>query len=219
MSSCGWLLVDCVGCWMTVSVGPEYHTPETGSHRQLSVQLIPPNGRFVTTRGRLTARAQRFASPFPILMVPNAHPQTLPAVPISFTIEPTTGLLRTVVTGRFGRDDLAAYASELRAHPETDRIERRLVDVRPSAVVSSDELLDLLVVEQDAAGPGRRADRRAILLNSDNGPALGRELVVSTRRTSSMPVAYRVFRSSVHAYRYLRVEPKLLAERARKVVK
>jgi len=136
----------------------------------------------------------------------------LPAVPISFTIEPSTGLLRTVVTGRFGRDDIAAYTSELRAHPELDRIQRRLVDVRPSALVTADELLDLLLLEQDAAGPGRRTDRRAILLNSDTGPALGRELVVSNRKSSAVAVAYRVFRASAHAYRYLRVEPRLLRE-------
>ncbi|HUQ84560.1 MAG TPA: hypothetical protein VM076_25625 [Gemmatimonadaceae bacterium] len=137
-------------------------------------------------------------------------------MPISFTIEPSTGLLRTVVTGRFGRDEMAAYASDLRAHPDIVRIERRLVDVRPSAVVTADELLDLLLLEHDVAGGGRRTDRRAILLNSDTGPALGRELVVSNRRTSSSPVAYRVFRQTSAAYRYLRVEPRSFAERNRK---
>lgn len=139
-------------------------------------------------------------------------------MPISFTIEPSTGLLRTVVTGRFGRDELAVYATELRSHPDVERIERRLVDVRPSAMVTADELLDLLHVEQDVAGPGRRTDRRAILLNSDTGPALGRELVVSNRRSSVVPIAYRVFRASAHAYRYLRVEPRLLADRSKKRV-
>ena len=137
-------------------------------------------------------------------------------MPISFTIEPSTGLLRTVVTGRVGREEMAAYANELRAHPDIDRIERRLVDVRPSAVVTADELLDLLLLEHDVAGGGRRTERRAILLNSDTGPALGRELVVSNRRTSSNPVAYRVFRSTATAYRYLRVEPRSFSERNRK---
>lgn len=136
-------------------------------------------------------------------------------MPISFTIEPTTGLLRTVVTGRFGRDEMVAYANELRAHPSLDRVERRLVDVRPSAVVTADELLDLLVMEHDAAGSTRRTDRRAILLNSDTGPALGRELVVADRRHSGVPIAYRVFRAATHAYRYLRVEPRLLGDRNR----
>jgi hypothetical protein len=139
-------------------------------------------------------------------------------VPISFTIEPITGLLRTVVTGRFGRDEIAAYANELRSHPELDRIQRRLIDVRPSAVVTADELLDLVLLEQGIAGPGLRTDRRAILLNSDTGPALGRELVVSNRRSSAVPVAYRVFRSNAHAYRYLRVEPRMLADRNRRRV-
>jgi hypothetical protein len=137
-------------------------------------------------------------------------------VPISFTIEPSTGLLRTVLTGRFGREEMAAYANELRSHPDIDRIQRRLVDVRASAVVTADELLDLLLLEHAVAGGGRRTDRRAILLNSDTGPALGRELVVSNRRTSSNPVAYRVFRSSAAAYRYLRVEPRSFSERNRK---
>jgi hypothetical protein len=141
---------------------------------------------------------------------------TPPAVPISFTIEPSTGLLRTVVTGRVGREEMAAYANELRAHPDIDRIQRRLVDVRPSAVVTADELLDLLLLEHDVAGGGRRTDRRAILLNSETGPALGRELVVSNRRTSSNPVAYRVFRSTATAYRYLRVEPRSFSERNRR---
>jgi hypothetical protein len=136
-------------------------------------------------------------------------------VPISFSIEPTSGLLRTVVTGRFSRDEMVGYANELRAHPAMDRVERRLVDVRPSAVVSADELLDLLVLEHDLAGSMRRTDRRAILLNSDTGPALGRELVVADRRHSGVPISYRVFRSTAHAYRYLRVEPRLVSERHR----
>jgi hypothetical protein len=136
-------------------------------------------------------------------------------VPISFSIEPSTGLLRTVVTGRFSRDEVVFYAAELRAHPELSRVERRLVDVRPSAVVSADEILDLLLIEHEMAGSVRRTDRRAILLNSDNGPALGRELVVSDRRHSGIPVSYRVFRTSAHAYRYLRVDPRLTAERMR----
>ena len=140
-------------------------------------------------------------------------------MPISFTIEPTTGLLRTVVTGRFTRDEMVGYANELRGHADLSRVERRLVDVRPSAVVTADELLDLLMHEHDVAGSIRRTDRRAILLNSDTGPALGRELVVADRRHSGVPVAYRVFRSSAHAYRYLRVEPKLMADRTRRIAK
>ena len=139
-------------------------------------------------------------------------------MPISFTIEPSTGLLRTVVTGRFGRDEMAAYANDLRAHPEVERIQRRLIDVRPSAIVTADDLLDLLLLEQDVAGPGRRTDRRAILLNSDTGPALGRELVLTNRRNAAVPVAYRVFRATAHAYRYLRVEPRLLSDRNRQRV-
>jgi hypothetical protein len=136
-------------------------------------------------------------------------------VPISYTIEPTAGLLRTVVTGRFGRDEMVTYANELRAHPSLDRVERRLVDIRPSAVVTADELLDLLVLEHDLAGSARRTDRRVILLNSDTGPALGRELVVADRRHAGIPISYRVFRSTAHAYRYLRVEPRLISDRAR----
>jgi len=136
-------------------------------------------------------------------------------VPISFTIEPTAGLLRTVVTGRFGRDEMVAYANDLRAHPSLDRVERRLVDIRPSALVTAEELLDLLVLEHDVAGSARRTDRRAILLNSDTGPTLGRELVVADRRHSGIAISYRVFRSTAHAYRYLRVEPRLVADRAR----
>jgi hypothetical protein len=136
-------------------------------------------------------------------------------VPISFTIEPTTGLLRTVVTGRVGRDDMVAYAHELRAHPAFDRVERRLVDVRPSALVTADDLHDLLVLEHDLAGSLRRADRRVILLHSETGPALGRELVVADRRHSGIPIAYRVFRSATHAYRYLHVEAKLVSDRSR----
>ena len=141
----------------------------------------------------------------------------LTAVPISFTIDPASGLLRTVVTGRYGRDDMVAYANELRAHPQLERVERRLVDVRPSAVATADELLDLLILEHDIAGSGRRTDRRAILLTSENGPALGRELVVSDRRHAGMPVSYRVFRSASHAYRYLHVEPRLSSDRARPI--
>lgn len=136
-------------------------------------------------------------------------------MPISFTIEPTAGLLRTVITGRFGRDEMVAYANDLRAHPSLDRVERRLVDIRPSALVTADELLDLLVLEHDVAGSTRRTDRRAILLNSDTGPALGRELVVADRRHSGIAISYRVFRSTAHAYRYLRVEPRLVSDRAR----
>ena len=139
-------------------------------------------------------------------------------MPISFTVEPSTGLLRTVVTGRFSREEMVGYAHELRAHPELGRVERRLVDVRPSAIVTSEELLDLLVLEHDVAGSTRRTDRRAILLNSDTGPALGRELVVADRRHSGVPVAYRVFRSTAHAYRYLRVDPRRFADRNRKRV-
>jgi hypothetical protein len=123
--------------------------------------------------------------------------------------------LRTVVTGRFGRDEMVAYANDLRAHTSLDRVERRLVDIRPSALVTADELLDLLVLEHDVAGSARRTDRRAILLNSDTGPALGRELVVADRRHSGIPISYRVFRSTAHAYRYLRVEPRLVSDRAR----
>jgi hypothetical protein len=136
-------------------------------------------------------------------------------VPISFTIEPNTGLLRTVVTGRFGRDEMIAYANELRAQPAIARVERRLVDVRPSAVVTADELRDLLVLEHENAGSLRRTDRRAILLHSDAGPTLGRELVVANRRHSGVPIAYRVFRSAAHAYRYLHVEPRALSDRPR----
>src|SRR5262245_56438702 len=43
-------------------------------------------------------------------------------VPISFSIEPSTGLLRTVVTGRFSRDEVVFYATELRSHPELSRV-------------------------------------------------------------------------------------------------
>jgi hypothetical protein len=137
------------------------------------------------------------------------------AVPISFTVEPTSGLLRTVVTGRFSRDEMVRYANELRAHPDLARVERRLVEIRASASVTADELLDLLVMEHELAGSVRRTDRRAILLNAETGPALGRELVVADRRHSGVPVSYRVFRSSVHAFRYLHVERKSLSDRAR----
>ena len=140
-------------------------------------------------------------------------------MPLSFTIDPSSGLLRTVVTGRFSREEGQAYANDLRAHPDLPRVERRLVDVRPSAVVSADELLDLLVLEHDVAGSARRTDRRAILLNSDTGPALGRERVVADRRQGGIPVAYRVFRTSSHAYRYLRVEPRSMADRSRRAVR
>jgi hypothetical protein len=133
-----------------------------------------------------------------------------PAVPISFTIEPTSGLLRTTITGRFNRDEMVGYTTQLRAHPALDKVERRLVDVRPTALVTSDELLELLVLEHDVAGSSRRTDRRAILIHSDAGPALGRELVVADRRHSGIPIAYRVFRAAAHAYRYLRVEPRLV---------
>jgi hypothetical protein len=136
-------------------------------------------------------------------------------VPISFTIEPTSGLLRTVITGRFSRAEMVGYTNQLRAHPALDRVERRLVDVRPSALVTADELHELLVLEHDVAGSTRRTDRRGILLNSDNGPALGRELVVADRRHSGVPIAYRVFRSAAHAYRYLHVEPRLISGRHR----
>lgn len=136
-------------------------------------------------------------------------------MPISFTIESTTGLLRTVVTGRFDRDDMVAYTHELRAHPALEHVERRLVDVRPSALVTADDLHDLLVLEHDVAGSVRRADRRAILLHSETGPALGRELVVADRRHSGIPIAYRVFRSAIHACRYLHVEPRVASNRAR----
>ena len=139
-------------------------------------------------------------------------------MPISFTVEPSTGLLRTVVTGRVSRAEMVGYAHELRAHPELGRVERRLVDVRPSAIVTSEELLDLLVLEHEVAGSTRRTDRRAILLNSDTGPALGRELVVADRRHSGVPVAYRVFRSTAHAYRYLRVDPRRFADRTKRRV-
>ena len=140
-------------------------------------------------------------------------------MPISFTVDPSSGLLRTVVTGRFTRDDMVTYTNELRAHPQLDRAERRLVDVRPSAIVTADELLDMLVLEHDVAGSTRRTDRRAILLSSDSGPALGRELVVADRRHTGVPVSYRVFRSSVHAYRYLRVEPRVPLERPRPAIR
>jgi hypothetical protein len=128
-------------------------------------------------------------------------------VPISFTIEPSTGLLRTVVTGRFTRDDMIAYANELQAHPAIDRVERRLVDVRPSAVVTSEELRELLIFEHESAGSPRRTDRRVILLSGETGPTLGRELVVTDRRHSGTPISYRVFRSSAHAYRFLKLDP------------
>jgi len=131
-----------------------------------------------------------------------------PPVPISFTIEPTTGLLRTIITGRFSRADMVGYGNQIRAHPALDRVERRLVDVRASALVTADELLELLVMEHAISGSARRTDRRAILLNSDSGPALGRELVVADRRHSGVPIAYRVFRSAAYAYRYLHVEPR-----------
>jgi hypothetical protein len=140
-------------------------------------------------------------------------------VPLSFTIDPSSGLLRTVVTGRFSRDEGQAYANDLRGHPDLPRVERRLVDLRPSAIVTADELLDLLVLEHDIAGSARRTDRRAILLNSDTGPALGRELVVADRRQGGIPVAYRVFRTSSHAYRYLRVEPRSMVDRSRRVAR
>jgi hypothetical protein len=136
-------------------------------------------------------------------------------VPISFSIEPTTGLLRTVIAGRFSRDEMIVYANDVRAHPAIDRVERRLVDVRPSAILSADELLDLLVLEHDIAGSLRRTDRRAILLHADSGPTLGRELVVANRRHAGVPIAYRVFRSTAAAYRYLRVAPKRLSDRPR----
>jgi hypothetical protein len=110
---------------------------------------------------------------------------------------------------------MLGYANELRAHPSLERVERRLVDIRPSALVTAEELLDLLVLEHDVAGSSRRTDRRAILLNSDTGPALGRELVVADRRHSGTPISYRVFRSTAHAYRYLRVEPRLVSDRTR----
>ena len=129
-------------------------------------------------------------------------------MPISFSIEPSSGLLRTVVTGRFGRDDMVAYTQELRAHPALELVERRLVDVRPSALVTADDLHDLLLLEHGVAGSLRRADRRVILLHSEAGPTLGRELVVTDRRHSGIPIAYRVFRSATHAYRYLHVEPR-----------
>jgi hypothetical protein len=152
------------------------------------------------------ARRARLAS---FLERPALSPQPPPAVPISFSIEPNTGLLRTVVAGRFSRDEMVAYTSELRAHPALERVERRLVDVRPSAVVTADDLHDLLVLEHDLAGSTRRADRRAILVTANTGPTLGRELVVTDRRHSGVPISYRVFRSAAHAYRYLRVEPRL----------
>jgi hypothetical protein len=136
-------------------------------------------------------------------------------VPISFTIEPSTGLLRTVVTGRFTRDDMIAYANELRVHPSVNQIERRLVDVRPSAVVTSEELRELLVLEHESAGSLRRTDRRVILLSGETGPALGRELVVTDRRRSGLPISYRVFRSSPHAYRFLKLDPHSSADRGR----
>ena len=139
-------------------------------------------------------------------------------MPISFTIEPITGLLRTVVTGRFSRTEMVGYAQELRAHPDLGRVQRRLVDVRASAIITAEDLLDLLVMEHEVAGSARRTDRRVILLNSDNGPALGRELVVADRRHSGVPVAYRVFRSTAHAYRYLHVDPRVVADRNRKRV-
>jgi hypothetical protein len=136
-------------------------------------------------------------------------------VPISFTIEPSTGLLRTVVTGRFTRDDMIAYANELRAHPSLDQVERRLLDVRPSAVVTSEELRELLILEHESAGSLRRTDRRVILLSGETGPALGRELVVTDRRRSGIPISYRVFRSSTHAYRFLKLDPQNTADRRR----
>jgi hypothetical protein len=140
-------------------------------------------------------------------------------VPISFTVDPNSGLLRTVVTGKYTRDDMIAYTNELRGHPHLDRVERRLVDVRPSAIVSADELLDLLVLEHDACGNGRRTERRAILLTSESGPSLGRDLVVADRRHAGVPVSYRVFRSSVHAYRYLRVQPRFPVDRPRSPIR
>jgi hypothetical protein len=79
-------------------------------------------------------------------------------VPISFSIEPTSGLLRTVVTGRVGRDDMVAYARELRDHPAFELVERRLVDVRPSALVTADDLHD---ARARARRGGKRAPRRS----------------------------------------------------------
>lgn len=110
---------------------------------------------------------------------------------------------------------MVAYTNDLRAHPQLEHVQRRLVDVRPSATVTADDLLDLLVLEHDVAGSPRRTDRRAILLNSESGPALGRELVVGDRRRSGIPVSYRVFRSAKHAYRYLRVETRLAPLRSK----
>ena len=136
-------------------------------------------------------------------------------MPISFSIEPTTRFLRTVVTGRVGREDMVGYATDLRAHPLHDEVDRRLVDVRASAQVTADELRDMLRIEHETVGNNRRADRRAILINSEAGPALGRELVVADRRTYGVPISYRVFRSATHVYRYLRVEPRFLADRSR----
>lgn len=140
-------------------------------------------------------------------------------MPISFTVDPKSGLLRTVVTGKYTRDDMITYTNELRAHPHLDRVQCRLVDVRPSAIVSADELLDLLLLEHDVCGSGRRTDRRAILLTSESGPTLGRDLVVSDRRHSGVPVSYRVFRSSAHAYRYLHVEPRFPVDRPRSSIR
>ena len=136
-------------------------------------------------------------------------------MPISFNIEPTTRFLRTVVTGRVGREDMVGYATDLRAHPLHDEVDRRLVDVRASAQVTADDLRDMLRIEHETVGNNRRADRRAILINSEAGPALGRELVVADRRHYGVPISYRVFRSATHVYRYLRVEPRSLADRSR----
>ena len=181
--------------------------------KNCSSRLTVDSSPHATTGGSRTARDWSNSH---LAGITTAHLSLrMTAVPISFTIEPISGLLRTVVTGRFSRDEAIAYANELRAHQGLDRVERRLVDVRPSALISADELLDVLVLEHDVAGSIRRTDRRAILLNSDAGPALGRELVVADRRHSGIPISYRVFRSAAHAYRYLRVEPRLVSDRTR----
>jgi hypothetical protein len=127
-------------------------------------------------------------------------------VPISFTIEPSHGLLRTVVIGRLTNAEIGVYIDELRAHPAFGAVTRRLIDVRHSTAPSADELVDLLGAEQRALAAIRRTDRRAILTAPGNGPALGRELVVGSRTVHGTPVAYRVFRDLDVALRHLRLD-------------
>ena len=54
---------------------------------------------------------------------------------------------------------MVGYAQELRAHPDLGRVQRRLVDVRASAIITAEDLLDLLVMEHEVAGSARREPR------------------------------------------------------------